>query len=401
MIKLSSVIGNSVSIPKCSIEMKSSVFRSFLQYEVVKKSKELVLLDGPDNVLHLANFFVTGDPKLKSFRGAINVFRMAEYYEIEELRSICRKYLLHNLHLSNVCEVYEFACEKEDDLLKFNCWKIFDDCWFTVIHSSSFLQSGTETIMTFVSRPKYKKFNEFILFKSIYNWACRKYFNNRDDQEETVKFEKIREYMLPYLPLVRFLSMNTDELRNVFSTNVLTSSEIKYITSSMNNCLHPRARTICSLSKKRTEECYSSLIVYVNRHEHGDRLERFVDAETNFYCTFYSLENCFLTHVILPIKKPTSTPIDGVRMALTYSGFSLTGNYSCSSSGEISLECPKYLNKRELVTIVCQLPTNLLLSERIKVCLGAKLFVTPIETLSRDPLEKPWNKYYLKIRLYF
>ncbi|XP_067133058.1 uncharacterized protein [Centruroides vittatus] len=401
MIKLSGLIGNSISIPKCFIEMKSPVFKSILQCEIVKKSNELILLDGPDNVLHLANFFLTGDPKLESFRGAINVFGMAESYEIGELRRICRRYLLHNLHFCNVCEVYEFACEKKDDLMKFKCWKIFDDCWFTVINSSSFLRSGTETIMAFVSRPKYKEFNEFILFKNIYNWANCKYFNNRHDQEETVKCEKIREYMLPYLPLVRFLSMNTDELRKVFSTSVLTSSEIKYITSRKNNCLHPRARTINPLSKKRIEECYSSLIVYVNRHEHGDNLERFVDAETNFYCTFYSLENCFLTHVILPIKKSTSSPIDGIRMALTSSGFSLIGNHSSSSSGEISLECPKYLDKRELVTIVCQLPTNLLLSERINVFPSAKFFMTPSETQSRDTLEKPWNKYYLKIRLYF
>ncbi|XP_067124868.1 uncharacterized protein [Centruroides vittatus] len=406
-MKLSNAEGLSVVIPRHLLEERSTVLREYLQYQEVILSNELVLLHRFVDILQLKNFLVENDLQLTSLQNTMDMYRMAKEYRIADLQERCRNYLLSNLNQDNVCQMHEFACFENDRSLQYHCWTMFDNSWDYILSSDAFTKCEPETISRYVSRPMYKTLKELSLFNGILAWATNRYLSQESVQPKaSSKVSFIRKMILPYLPSIRFLSMNEDELEQVFSKNILTTEEKRYITTTngvnRNEVNHNPDIPICPLTLKRTEQCYGLLINYENRYKSDHKIDTYADEYTEFLCVFTPLEDCFLTHVILPVINTNAVNIDNVvvSIVLVACGKRLRKQvlYTASIFGEILIEPPLFLHKNQAVLVRSKtLPSVDIMIFNTQLYINCQRSETGMEIKHLNNR----RRFYMKIRVYF
>ncbi|XP_067143281.1 uncharacterized protein [Centruroides vittatus] len=261
------------------------------------------------------NYLKTHQLHLTSTENSLEIYKLGKDFKIEDIVPICRNYILQQINNENACFIYEFACENGDEIIQFRCWQRFDVFCDEILDSESFLLCKEITILRFVSRPIYTILREETLFFALLRWAERREFeeqssNSSAQHTDDTRSQRIRARMVPFLPMIRFLSVDINILESsVFKEDILTEEEVKATHSRFILPEFPLPPTICKNPNPRRNTKSNSLIHYVNkRFVHAMKRIKF-DKTHTFQCEFYAEEDCFLISFVLPITHEMPNPI--------------------------------------------------------------------------------------------
>ncbi|XP_067123811.1 uncharacterized protein [Centruroides vittatus] len=354
----------------------SSIFR----YQIVKATLEhkicLQLNYNDDIVTQMLNFFESDNVKFDTLEKAIELFKLSQSYEIVKLKRKCRKYLLKKLSIRNVCGLHDLAYEANDQIIQYNCWKMFDRAAESIFITEDFMNCSVATVFRLVSRPISTIRSELYLFLGIYEWACRR--NERSEFRQNIRF-----YMSPFLPRIRFLSMDRSDLEQVvFLLNVLNQEEIQsirdYKEKRWNGSMKNFPKMISKNSMSRIPATYYSLFEYKNRKLTRKRSRKLND-KNYFKSEFIVKEDCFLISIQIPIDYSGDKKLNVV---VNFTTHDISSEYAeCDNSGNIFLRRPKFICRcNQSHEVEVQIPSEERLNHPdIKVRSNSDLYLANIQ----------------------
>ncbi|XP_023233687.1 uncharacterized protein LOC111633364 [Centruroides sculpturatus] len=348
-----------VMVWKPLLERNSSTLKDAIVYFCTMTSKLKVDCMRGD-FIQIITYLVSNELHLSSIKNGLNIYRLGSIFKIEEIKDICRNYIIHHVDIENICYIHDFACEHEDYSIQYHCWIQFDRHCQEILDSEGFLSCKHTTISRFVSRPIYTSLKEENLFQAAVKWAKRRYLdelNQSTSVEELlkIKVETIRNNLIPYLTKIRLLTLDLETLENhIFTENVLTADEMNSLRCLCKNihtyCAVPP--TICNSDKPRKDVVYNSLIHYEYKYniDHDERIK--LDDSYKFQGRFYAEEDCFLLGLNLPIthEKPITFMVDVVPES-SEAKVIKKKLMTCDENGLIKLENPIFVVNYSFVTV--------------------------------------------------
>lgn len=102
---------NRLPVHKAILCARSKVFERMFQTDMLESKNQLIELDDLDfDVLEdFITFLYTGEVKIISLYRAMNLYYVADKYEVEDLREKCSSYLEFNLCVDKACTILKFA----------------------------------------------------------------------------------------------------------------------------------------------------------------------------------------------------------------------------------------------------------------------------------------------------
>ncbi|XP_023217876.1 uncharacterized protein LOC111620208 [Centruroides sculpturatus] len=223
-----------------------------------------------------------------SIENAMETYIQSKFNKNSELLKQCRNYLIRKMCISNVCRIHDFACDQNDTLIQYYCWKVFESASTIIFNGNDFLHCRKTTIDRYVSRPIYPdSLTEIRLFKAIYNWALVNIvYDERSNfclPPEEILAERCRHVLEPFINKIRFLSMSKIELESVvFPLNILKHDEIYDICFYFYDILLVFLSNISTISNTRSKIFYSELFRYKNRESLREDHARTFDNRNHF-----------------------------------------------------------------------------------------------------------------------
>lgn len=109
-----------LKVHKAILCARSKVFERMFQTDMLESKNHVIQLDELDfDVIDaFITFLYSGEVKMISLCGAMNLYYVADKYEVEDLREKCSSYLEFNLSADEACTILKFAELHGDQKLK-------------------------------------------------------------------------------------------------------------------------------------------------------------------------------------------------------------------------------------------------------------------------------------------
>ncbi|XP_023233072.1 uncharacterized protein LOC111632781 isoform X2 [Centruroides sculpturatus] len=229
-------------------------------------------------------------------KNAMDLFCVSKRLGLRDLNKVCRNFMTDPSRVKNVCYVYEFACQQDDERLEYLCWNILSSKWQEIFSSEEWLNCEATTIGRLVLRPINRFIEEANIFTIVLKWA-KKRVNNENS---------LRQVMKLFLQYIRFLTMPEWFLESqVFVEPILTDVERDAIRCYLQNKDFDETwfipDGICSITCPRKHELLSSWLSYVNRCAYFINRVKIMTANIRFICDIVVKEDCFINKLHLPI----------------------------------------------------------------------------------------------------
>ncbi|XP_067141957.1 uncharacterized protein [Centruroides vittatus] len=393
-----------VMVWKPLLERNSSTLKDVIVYFCTMTSKLKVDCMRND-FLQIINYLATNALPLYSIENGLNIYRLGSVFKIEEIKDICRNYIIHHIDIENVCYIHDFSCEHEDYSIQYHCWIQFDRHCQEILDSEGFLSCKDTTISRFVSRPIYTSLKEENLFKAVLKWAARRTLNESSQSTSITgllkaKPEEIRARLAPFLPKIRLLSLDRETLeKEIFTENILTADEMNSLRCFSENT-HPSTSvppTICNNDKSRKYVFYNSFIHYMNKCS-LDTVEWIkLDESYKFQGKFYTEEDCFLLGFNLPIthEKAITFMVDVVpesQESITIKEKLMT----CDKNGLITLENPIFIAKYSVIAIFSKI-----IQANSDIWINSHYYFLTDTRLDCKNIKDKFKILYMNVALYF
>jgi hypothetical protein len=120
------VKGKPFKVHKNILAEASEVFRKMFTTNMKEARNNECEIDNiePEIFESLLRFIYTAEIPENLKEVAIELFKAAHYYEIDELRNVCEQEIHENLKKENALEIYELTCVYGGEQLKLDAWKI-------------------------------------------------------------------------------------------------------------------------------------------------------------------------------------------------------------------------------------------------------------------------------------
>ncbi|CEF66943.1 Speckle-type POZ protein [Strongyloides ratti] len=133
-----------LNVNKFLLILHSSVFEAMFSNKNTSESKEncIIISDSSieevENMVYfLYNFEIPENPSVEN---VINLLRLAEKYDIKELKFKCEEILMDKLSNDNVCDFLQFSDTYNSKILKEICIKKIQQCFSIISTTEKFLQ---------------------------------------------------------------------------------------------------------------------------------------------------------------------------------------------------------------------------------------------------------------------
>ncbi|XP_067135439.1 uncharacterized protein [Centruroides vittatus] len=391
-----------VTVLKSIVMENSEVLRSIIENYPENTPCRIATDFTYSNMVKVIKYMETKEVELISFVEGIEIYEIAQNAKIVGLQSVCRTYLIQTMDVYSVSNVYKTARKHGDLLLQYNCWKTFSST-MSVMVKNAFIFCDKETLYRIVSRPIYEDLSEIQLFDGLVAWAKLK-ISLLDTKNENKKVfgERIRKFMEPLLPNIRFLAMSLDELKQrVFPLCILTDNEAKSIESYFTNKnLTNYPKNFSWNNYQRKKETYTSLFLYRHRKSPSTRCEKKMIKVTQFTCEVQVKNDCFIVGISLPIKYTSAQEktvfvngyVDKEKSGVT------TQQCYCDGHGKVNLSELIYLKSNSICRLLANVvDTEVMEHSDIIILEEADLF-SPDKDQKKEDI---FDNIYFDVKLYF
>lgn len=101
---------------KIILAARSPVFAAMFKHETSEKQTGIVNIPDcdSDSFQEFLEFLYCGKVENISFRSALHLYKIADKYDVQELKKLCAVYMKHHLNVENVCDVVALADEYDE-----------------------------------------------------------------------------------------------------------------------------------------------------------------------------------------------------------------------------------------------------------------------------------------------
>ena len=126
---------------KCILAARSPVFKAMFNYKLKENSTNKIIIDDckPEVVKAMLKYIYTAYLPDDINSIAIDLYKAAEKYSIESLKIKCREFIVENLSIKNVINVYLLAELHSDSMIRKQCIKIMHDNANTIVKTQEWL----------------------------------------------------------------------------------------------------------------------------------------------------------------------------------------------------------------------------------------------------------------------
>ncbi|XP_067132266.1 BTB/POZ domain-containing protein 1-like [Centruroides vittatus] len=222
-------------VHKIYLGAASNVFEEYFLKNNYQEDKVIKIPDiDPDTFESLLYFIYISKLKTTSVEKSILLQSAAEKFQLNDLVSSCRQYILDHLTPNNACQALAHAIKENDKELRMKCKRLIAADTKDVVLSEGFLNSTLE-IVTFILGMKNLCYeSEVFLYSQLCRWSWTQCCKRKGSEEVTV--DEVRNTMEPLLPFISFLSMSKEEfLHYAFPFKILTHAEANAIIENIVN----------------------------------------------------------------------------------------------------------------------------------------------------------------------
>ncbi|XP_023220099.1 uncharacterized protein LOC111622022 isoform X2 [Centruroides sculpturatus] len=400
-IQIHSVDGREVSVSRSKLRKYSPRIQFMLKPYSNIVSITLYLPYAYESIKIIDEFMNKQSPKFSSLKHAMDIYRFSERLNILALNVYCRNYMTQPFRIKHVCEIYELACEINDYKLQYYCWKQFSDDGNTVFFKNKeALNCGEIVICRLISRPIYENLNEMTIFNIVYEWARRRVSSKTS----------LRQAMTPFIPNIRFLTMDNEFLKGyVYTKQFLTEEEvnaIQHYKATSDNSMIPDS--ICRIDISRNNEKSTSWFIYCNRSSSVLGKEVNMANKFQFISEIWVVEDCFLTGIILPISHNSEETIRiRIKNFIHGDGLKIEKHHKviCRKNGYVNFSRVIYVPKSSIVRVIAKFNEDDIVRSNIRISnLASRHIVNEgmaIISGETAPSSKDIEYIYCNVELYF
>ena len=210
---------------KYVLAVSSPVFFTMFYGDLAESGDSVNITDcDPDVFLRFLRFIYCDEASFEDIDCAIQVWRLADMYDVPSLARECVKYLDGNMEPLDAFDVLTYARQYNDEDMEKACWEVIDYNAEVIVADESFLDVKQELLLSFVERSSARIRKETTLFQALDRWAAKRC----EEASMTVNGENKRSFMgEELLKQFRFSLMSPSEFSHVvMPTEILLSSEI-------------------------------------------------------------------------------------------------------------------------------------------------------------------------------
>ncbi|CAL4088774.1 unnamed protein product, partial [Meganyctiphanes norvegica] len=219
------------------LAMWSDVWYAMLFGPMAEKETILLPDDPPEAFGCLLDYLYTGEAKFDDVQTAIQVYYMANKYQVKHLQNICSENLLTSVTAYSVPEAVNVAVLFQDSKLLKRCAEVIFPSSDEVFESPSFRLLSHSSLEWLLSQDL-RISSEIMIFHAIKTWGV---FQLEQHGIE-VTTQTIRQQVETMLKYVRFLSLHPADFdMYIAAANILTHDEVLSIKLLLNGEQGPRS----------------------------------------------------------------------------------------------------------------------------------------------------------------
>ncbi|XP_042212559.1 BTB/POZ domain-containing protein 1-like [Homarus americanus] len=216
------------------LAMRSPVFEDLLLLNPASKRGVLPLKDDSPWAFHwLLSHIYSDKHEIDGIDLALQILSLSDKYMVASAYDTSIKYLQTVVKRNNVLKIYKYLVHlfADNDSLQSLCKRVFKDNGNAVLLSPALLDLTPEAMSHLLKEPL-KITSETVIFKALLKWGHAQLKLSG----KTSTPLGIRQEISQFLPLIRFLTMTSDEfVQNVLTTDVLSSDESVFVLKHIAN----------------------------------------------------------------------------------------------------------------------------------------------------------------------
>lgn len=118
---------------------RSSVFSAMFQHETSEKQTGIITIPDcdPDSFRKFLKYLYCGKIKLRTYQSATRLYQISDKYDVQELKTFCREYLIENLRREgDFCDAVIFADRYNEPKLLSGCQNIFNEFFNDIVKTT-------------------------------------------------------------------------------------------------------------------------------------------------------------------------------------------------------------------------------------------------------------------------
>ncbi|XP_075229626.1 BTB/POZ domain-containing protein 1-like [Lycorma delicatula] len=231
---------------KLLFQIASPVFRALLSGDWAEKSEVEIVDEEPLAFKIMMRYIYTDIVTLDTVETACSVYKLADKYDLQHLKTVCKDYLLSSTTIENAFYVLEFLeLYDETELTKFAIQLVAENM-NSVVRKTEFLNCSQKILLTIVNQNEIN-ITEMGLFKSITRWAS---CNSRKTGNP---IETYATSMREIVNNIRFLTMTPDKFVEVPGNSIFLSSDeqLNILINLVKPGHQPLLGRFCTLTQSR------------------------------------------------------------------------------------------------------------------------------------------------------
>ena len=209
---------------KYVLATSSPVFFTMFYGDLAETSDTINITDcGSDVFLRFLRFIYCEEANFEDMMCAIDVWHLADKYDVPSLAKECLEYLDGNMDPLDAFDLLTYARQFNNEILEQTCWEVIDYNAEAIVADESFLDVQHAFLLSFVKRSS-ARIKELSLFQALDRWATKKC----EEASTTVDGEHKRRFLgEDIIKQFRFSLMSPKEFSDeVEPSGVLQANEI-------------------------------------------------------------------------------------------------------------------------------------------------------------------------------
>lgn len=210
------------------LSMRSPVFEDLLLLNPATKGNLLPLKDDPPWAFHwLLSHIYSDKREIDNIDLALQILSLADKYMIASAYDTSIRYLQTVVKRNNVLKIYKYLVHlfSDNDSLRGLCKRVFMDNGNAVLMSPDLLDLTPEAL-TQLFKETLRITSETVIFQALVKWGQAQL----KVQRKPLTASGLRQEVSQFLPLIRFLTMSSDEVvQSVVTSDVLMPEEVVFV----------------------------------------------------------------------------------------------------------------------------------------------------------------------------
>lgn len=159
---------------KYVLATSSPVFFTMFYGDLAETSDTINITDCDSGVfLRFLRFIYCEEANFEDTMCAIDVWHLADKYDVPSLAKECLEYLDGNMDPVDAFDLLTYARQFNNEFLEQTCWEVIDYNAEAIVADESFLDVEHEFLLSFVKRSS-ARIKELSLFQALDRWATKK-----------------------------------------------------------------------------------------------------------------------------------------------------------------------------------------------------------------------------------